>query len=351
VVVWSDLNIMSLLFRVIRSRYMKAAISDCLKINGVDFSMYIKKWIQRVVNKLFYTDLSKRLPALQETVSLSRVAIDNHKNYVDRGTQNLLRLEYQKLAKTGEILDFSDVGFRNFSQSEEDGILWYIFSLIGTTNRKAIEICAGNGIECNSANLIINHGWNALLVDGNPKNTDMAREFYSGQQDTFLGGPNIVNAWITAENVNDLIAGNGCSGEVDLLTIDVDGVDYWLWKAMDVASPRVVVVETVPLWAADRSVTVPYAADFRAKWFKNSKVDWFCYSGASLPAFVKLGKEKGYRLVGTNRFNYNAFFVRNDVADGILDEISAESCFDGDDLLHGLRLNRKEIENFEWEEV
>jgi hypothetical protein len=324
--------------------------------------MNIKKRFHRAIYKLFYMELSNRLSALEETASMSRVAIDDNKDYVDRGTQHLLRLQYQNLAKLGEMLDFSDVGFRNFSQSEEDGILWYIFSLVGTTNRKAVEICAGNGVECNSANLIINHGWSALLVDGNPKNTDTARQFYSKQQDTFLGGPKIVNAWITAENVNELIADNGCSGEVDLLTIDIDGVDYWLWKAIEVASPRVVVVETLPLWAADKSVTVPYAADFQAKWFKSDvkhinsslgeiDVDWSCYCGASLPAFVKLGKEKGYRLVGTNRFNYNAFFVRNDVAEDVLPEISAESCFESRDLVDRLRVKRKRIEGFEWQEV
>jgi hypothetical protein len=333
-------------------------MSGCLKINRVDFYMHIKKWFQRVVNKLFYTDLSKRLASLEEKASLSHAAIDNNKDYVDRGTQHLLRLEYKRLAKEEEILNFSDVGFRNFSQSEEDGILWYIFSLLGTTNRKAIEVCAGNGMECNSANLIINHGWKGLLVDGDSKNIDIARKFYSEQQDTFLGGANIVNTWITAENINELFANNGYSGEVDLLTIDVDGVDYWLWKAIDVSSPRVVVVETTPSWAADRAVTVPYAPDFKAKWIRSEgipgdKADWFCYGGASLPAFVKLGKEKGYRLVGTNRLNYNAFFVRNDVADNILPEVSAESCFGQYGTVDFLRIRRKKkgIESLEWQEV
>lgn len=90
---------------------------------------------------------------------------------VDKATQILLSLKYKEwLRHRMPLPSFEEVGFRAFSQNEEDGILLYIFSLIGTTNRKAVEIGAGNGTECNTANLIVNHGWTALLVDGNEAN-------------------------------------------------------------------------------------------------------------------------------------------------------------------------------------
>ena len=75
--------------------------------------------------------------------------------------------------------------------------------------------------------------------------------------------PTLVHAWITAENVNELIKKNGISGEVDLLSIDMDGVDFWIWKAITCIIPRVVVLEYNNRWGADQSVTVPYVSDFK----------------------------------------------------------------------------------------
>lgn len=77
---------------------------------------------------------------------------------VDKGTQLLLALKYRELAERGVFFDFADVEFRNYSQSGEDGILHYIFALIGTTDKRSVEMCAGQGDECNTANLILNHG-------------------------------------------------------------------------------------------------------------------------------------------------------------------------------------------------
>ncbi|MDB9344164.1 hypothetical protein PN456_11190 [Nodularia spumigena CS-586/05] len=92
--------------------------------------------------------------------------------------QITLSLSYQQMYQNGaRSLEFKDVGFRQYSQHEEDGILLYLFALIGTTNKKCVEICAGNGIECNTANLIVNHRFIGLLVDGRIKNINKAKEF------------------------------------------------------------------------------------------------------------------------------------------------------------------------------
>jgi hypothetical protein len=133
---------------------------------------------------------------------------------------------YKTLAKReSEGLDFDDVGFKCYSQNSEDGILLYIFSIIGTTNKIAVEICAGNGIECNAANLVINHGWWALLFDGNAKNIAQGSEFYRVNPRCSTRPPRLLQAWITRDNINDLIRNNGISGEIDLLSIDIDGND------------------------------------------------------------------------------------------------------------------------------
>jgi hypothetical protein len=217
-----------------------------------------------------------------------------------------------------------DVEFRAFSQNGEDGILLYIFSLIGTKNKICVEICAGDGIQCNTANLILNHGWMGLLVDGNLDNVKKGMDFYSTHPDTFSFPPKMVHAWVDRETVNDLIFGNRISGEIDLLSIDLDGVDYWIWEAIEVIQPRVVVAETQCIWGHEHSVSVPYRRDFSSPLVKGFGV----YSGASLPAFVRLGRRKGYRLVGTQALGFNAFFVRADIGQEVLPEVSAKSCLD-----------------------
>lgn len=224
--------------------------------------------------------------------------------------------------QSGAVL--KDVTLSVHSQFEEDGILLVLFALLGMTNRQCIELCCGDGIESNSANLILNHGWNGILCDGDPANVGAARRFFRRCRTTKVWPPTIAHSWLTAENVNSVLEAHGAHPEPDLLSIDVDGNDYWLWKAIDVISPRVVVIEINHLWGDDRAVTVPYDPRFQAEFTAHGSD----YGGASLPAMIKLGREKGYRLVAVNRVATNAFFVRNELGTGSLPEIEAAGCFD-----------------------
>src|SRR6266487_5222826 len=203
-----------------------------------------------------------------------------------------LSQHYRTLVKSGSrpLPTFAEVGFREYSQFEEDGILLYLFSLILPRAKTCLEICAGNGIECNTANLIINHGWWGFLFDGNKANVEAGRSFYQSHKDTFLYPPRFDHAWITAENVNDVIKGSGLSGPIDLLSLDVDGMDYWIWKAIKVVDPAVVVCEIHNPVPPELALTVPYDPKFVC--------DDEDYRGASLKAMCILAREKGYRLVG-----------------------------------------------------
>ncbi|MBV9892958.1 MAG: hypothetical protein JO020_02185 [Chloroflexi bacterium] len=248
---------------------------------------------------------------------------------VDKGVQILLSLKYKDmLHQQLPLPPLADVEFRSHSQNGEDGILLYIFSLVGTTNKKTVEMCAGTGIECNSANLILNHKWDGLLFDGDPQYVAWGRDFFARSKDTHWRQPTFVHAWITADNVNDVIAAQGVAGEIDLFSLDMDGVDYWIWKAIDCVSPRVVVLEFNWIWGADRSVTIPYDPKFvNTDPSGRNGGNGFAYFGGSLPAFVKLAKTKGYRLIGTESWGFNAFFLRNDVGPDILPEVDAAECF------------------------
>jgi hypothetical protein len=269
---------------------------------------------------------------------------------INQTSQMQLMMRYREMrAGDSQKPQFlSDVGFRSQSQDSIDGLLLYVFSLIGTTNRHSVEMCAGDGLECNTANLIIHHGWSGLLFDGNEALLQRGRKFYAQSPDTLLAQPTLVSAWITAENVNDLIQQNGFEGEVDLFSLDMDGMDWWVWKALTVIQPRVVVVEYQDCWGPDAAVTVPYKSDFVAK-FDEYGIPAF--SGASLNAFVKLAKQKGYRLVGCERLGYNAVFVRNDITEPLLPEVSPATCFNHPKNKWAMQTRLPQLKNLGWEEV
>lgn len=245
-------------------------------------------------------------------------------------SQLQLRLQYQDMVRRGVGLpDFADVEFRCHSQNGEDGILMYLFSLIGTANRKVVEICAGDGQECNAANLIINHGWQGLLFDGDPAQVAQGQKFYREGRNTWVSPPQFVHAWITADNINSLVAQHGFAGPVDLLSLDLDGNDYWILNALTGTQPNALVVEFNAAGGPERSVTMSYRDDYR---LDLSVQPYRC--GASLPAFVKLLRARGYRLVGVQSLGFNAFFVRNGLGDELLPERTPADCYARTPRLH-----------------
>jgi len=143
--------------------------------------------------------------------------------------------------------------------------------------------------------------------------------------------------------VNSFIEDNGFGGQIDLLSLDMDGIDCWIWRAMDCVQPRVVVLEYNNRWGAEASVTIPYSADFR-----HSHSGYF---GASLRAFVRLGEEKGYRLVGCNRPNTNAFFVRVGIAEDILPTVAISTCLTSPFARHQHGHQLPKVRELEWVEV
>lgn len=215
---------------------------------------------------------------------------------------------------------FQATEFMCYSQTTEDGILLDIFSKIGTVNKKAVEVCSGTGFENNVANLAVLHGWETIMMDGNAGNVRAAKRFFGqpGMPNT-LRQPHLVEAFITAENINELVAGEGFSGEIDLFSLDIDGMDWWIWHALTVVKPRVVVVEIQELWGPTESKTRGYNPAFQETGIPSM--------GASLGAFMKLAHARGYRLVGCMQLGFNAFFIREGVGVRAFPEYPPEGCF------------------------
>jgi hypothetical protein len=266
----------------------------------------------------------------------------------DKVSQLVLLNQYRTLARAQEPLpSFEDTEFRAFSQNGEDGVLLFVFGLLGMGERRCVEICAGDGVQCNTANLIVNHGWNGLLFDGDEELLQLGRAFYSRLGDTFSYPPKLVSAWINRDNVNELIEANGFDGPIDLLSLDLDGMDYWIWEAIEVVQPRVVIAEIQCIWGADRAVTVPYSENFQTQLTSHFGV----YSGASLPAFVKLARRKGYRLVGVQRLGFNAVFIQSGVGEDLFPEVTIESCVNRPFVSWAKREFLPTVANLEWIDV
>jgi len=194
-------------------------------------------------------------------------------------------------------------GYKVYSQNDEDGIINEIFKRIGTNNKTFVEFGVQDGLESNGHFLLFN-GWRGLWIDGGEKNIRKLKEYFSEPISTkqLIA----VNAFITVDNINDLISGNGFNGEIDLLSVDIDGNDYWIWQAIKCIQPRVVVIEYNPKF--------PPPCEWIMEYEPNHIWDGSDKYGASLKSLELLGDKLGYRLVGTNICGVNAFFVKKELA-------------------------------------
>jgi len=253
----------------------------------------------------------------------------------------------KKLLTPDEMPAFKDVGFRVYSQFEEDGILLYLFSIIGTTNKRVVEICAGDGSECMASNLIINHGWYGLLFDGNNQNVEKGNQFFASHKSIFLLPPVFKHAWITKDNIDSLIKDSGFGGEVDLLSMDIDGNDYYIMEAIQCIKPRVIICETHNVIPGNLSLTIPYRDDFN---YLDGK-QHIDFRSVSLLAMTKLLNKKGYRLIGAHRFGFNAIYLLNELGTEYFPEVSVESVLNNDFTRFRRNTTWNEVKDMPWVEV
>ncbi|OAQ39685.1 hypothetical protein A5893_08865 [Pedobacter psychrophilus] len=225
---------------------------------------------------------------------------------------------YQDKVKQKDVPSIIDTGFRVFSHQEEDGKLLFIFSTIGMGNKTFIEIGSDDGVNSNAANLIFNFGWHGLFIDGNKNSIKRGINFFKKYPTPFAHPPKFVLSKVTAENINETIENAGFKKDIDFLSIDIDGNDYWIWNALSIINPKVVIIET-HIEFGYNDIIVPYDANY------SYPGKHPVYHGASPTAMQKLGKKKGYRLVGGNELGYNFIFIRNGIADDLIPEVSVKS--------------------------
>jgi hypothetical protein len=209
-------------------------------------------------------------------------------------------------------------GFKIYSQNDEDGIIPEIFRRIGVAARTFVEFGVATGSECNTVKLLI-EGWRGLWMEADPLRANSIRRTF----DPFCQHEKLVvlEKRVTAENIDALLSEHAAGAEIDLISIDIDYNDYWIWKAITTVRPRVVVIEYNASLRPPLSLTVPY--DPQGSW------DGSNFYGASLEALVQLGGGKGYRIVGCSLAGVNAFFVRADLcADKFLEPATAQEHYE-----------------------
>ena len=205
----------------------------------------------------------------------------------------------------GLFRDNEEGEFQIYSQNGEDGILLGILSRLAAPPKSFVEIGVEDGLECNTAILGFVLGWDGRMVEGEPFRAAAAQRLVERMLAGKSNRIEVRQVFATAENV-DQLAG---SGPLGVLSIDVDGMDYWLWKAISGTRPEVVIIEYNASLGPDRAVTVPYDPAFSA--FRAHPSGY--YHGASLAALEKLGRAKGYSLVAVDSAGVNAFFVHDAV--------------------------------------
>lgn len=211
------------------------------------------------------------------------------------------------------ISHLSDAEFRVSSQWGEDGIIeWLIQNLINIPEI-FIEFGVENYRESNTRFLLQHRNWRGLVIDGNNDNI----KYIKNDPISWRHDLTAVPAFITRDNINTIISNAGFSGEIGLLSIDIDGVDYWVWEAIDCVNPLIIIVEYNSAFGDLLPISIPYNKSFVRHQAHFSGL----YYGLSIRAADHLAKIRGYKFVGTNKAGNNAFYIRDDRAQEILDKV------------------------------
>jgi hypothetical protein len=216
--------------------------------------------------------------------------------------------------------NINDYEFKIFSQWGDDGIIQYLIQNLQITNKTFIEFGVENFLESNTRFLMMNNNWEGFVMDGSKDSVSSIKS----QNWFWQYNINAIAVFINRDNINMLLKESGFEN-VGLLHIDLDGNDYHIFEVIDLTkiNPSIIIIEYNSIFGNSRSITVPYDENF----YRTEKHYSNLYWGASLPSLCYLAKSKGYALVGCNNAGNNAYFVRKDLLNNIISEVSHELAF------------------------
>ncbi len=234
---------------------------------------------------------------------------------------NLGQIQAQLNNQKDSYKSLHELEFQVFSQFGDDGIIQWLVNKIDIPNKVFVEFGVENYKEANTRFLLINNNWKGMVMDGSEENIKYVRS------DTISWAHHIhaVRCFITKDNINQRLLdfiNLGYSPELGILSIDIDGNDYWVWEEINVVNPIIVIVEYNALFGKDKPWTIPYKEDFYRHDAHSSQLYW----GTSLKALCILAEKKGYDFIGCNSHGNNAYFIRKDKI-GNLKKLSCEEGF------------------------
>lgn len=212
--------------------------------------------------------------------------------------------QQNRMAQEEILHNLNKAEFKVFSQWGDDGIIQFLVDYLEPENHLFIEFGVENYEEANSRLLMINNCWKGLVMDSSQEHINHIRKsdvYWKYQLEA-------MPAFVNRNNINNLLQTYLKGSQADLMIIDIDGNDYWIWDAIDVTNPTIVIVEYNSIFGCDRAITIPYKDDF----FRTLSHYSNLYYGASLPALFHLAQQKGYQLIACNSNGNNAYFVRAD---------------------------------------
>ncbi len=219
------------------------------------------------------------------------------------------KLNIERIKGLQDIRSLHEVEFKVFSQWGEDGIIQHLIRKLPIPNKTFVEFGVETYIESNTRFLLMNDNWRGLVMDGSQRNVDAIK----GDPIYWRHDLTAVESFITRDNINRLIESYVDHDDIGLLSIDIDGNDYWVWKEITAINPRIVICEYNSIFGPERAVTIRYQEDFHRTRAHYSNLYW----GASLAALCRLAGEKNYQFVGSNSAGNNAFFVRKDLSSAL----------------------------------
>ena len=215
--------------------------------------------------------------------------------------------------------NISSYEFSIFSQWGDDGIIDYLINNLDIKNKSFIEFGVQDYTECNTKFLLMNKNWKGLIIDeaenliNKIKNSDIYWRFDLTATKSF----------ITKNNINNIFKDNNFVGPIGLLSIDIDGNDYWIWDSINCVDPEIVIIEYNSRLGFEKAITIPYREDFERKKAHYSNI----YYGASLKALINLGKKKNYIFIGCNSAGNNAYFIKSNLENSKIKEIKIKDGF------------------------
>jgi hypothetical protein len=194
--------------------------------------------------------------------------------------------------------------FKVFSQFGDDGIIQYLVRKAEIFPNSFIEFGVEDYTESNTRFLLVDKNWKGLVMDGSEEYV----QFIKADDIYWRHDLTAVCSFVTAENINSTLEQHGFTGEVGILSVDIDGNDYYVWEAINVANPVLVIVEYNSVFGEKHAITIPYDPHFQRMRAHYSGLYW----GASIRALCLLANKKGYAFIGSNSAGNNAYFLRRD---------------------------------------